>query len=96
MTGDGSRNNGYYRWSRRVLENVMSAVMSRSILPKKRSLWGTHEHFGEEFNDAGASAIIFQQPARWLSENDGRREDVIFRVRLLDQLRTTAIPIRQY
>jgi len=47
----------------RVLKSVTSAALAttltRQIHPKKHSFWVINEHFEGEFNDARASAIVF-------------------------------------
>lgn len=48
----------------RQSKNDMIAALARQLCPKKRRLLGKSEQFDEEINDARASAIDFQQPAR--------------------------------
>jgi hypothetical protein len=43
------------------LKNVASAAEARKNEAKKRSLHGVNEHFEPNFDDASASAVVFQR-----------------------------------
>jgi predicted ATPase len=47
-----------------LLKKVASAAEARKNEAKKRSLHGVNEYFEVNFDDASASAVVFQRAAR--------------------------------
>ena len=59
----------------RPLKNVGEAAEARQKQAKKRSLRVVNEHFESVFNDASATQVVFQQPAKAAVEQPLMREE---------------------